>query len=135
MEGRKQTNMDLELQNTEKWNGHFFAFCVYMCGCRENPSKFQPKRLTHLVIVFSAPCLRSCPSTVLNPCLIADWPAPRLGFESLTLLRSLAPDRPMSFVLFSGLAGFRRHSSLYVLSAKIDKGAPLNTLTLIRSFL
>ena len=48
-----------------------------------------PKMLTHLVIVFTALCLRSWlythPPTALDPRLWADWPAPRLEVESLTL--------------------------------------------------
>ena len=49
-------------------------------------------------------------------------------------LRSLVPDWPTSFVLFSsGLAGFCWYSSLCGLRAKIDKGVPLDTQTQVRN--
>ena len=117
--------------------------CIYVWPLRElseNPSQL-PNMLTHLFLVFTVLGLDSMLRS-LTPdywpsasdcCFSAsDWPFLCSGLTALrvSLLTNwpAAPDWLTSFAISSGLAGVRRHSSLCVLRAKVDKGVPLDTL-------
>ena len=119
MEGRINKH-GFRTANAGRWSWHFLVF--YVCSwlswelCK-NPTQL-PKVLTHLVIIFTALC-------------------PGLDFLTLSapeshsqLTASVSHSwLTMSFVLSSSFAGFCGHSSLCSFHAKVDKGAPLDTLT------
>ena len=116
---------------------------MYICDVWLSPElsknpKLLPKMLTHPVIVLTASCLRSWRHTPFRQfwthVLRADWPSPRYGLEFLNLCSGvslLTAQRPSSF--FSGLTGFRGHSSWCGLRAKMDKGILQDTLTPVKN--
>ena len=96
----------------------FLAFYVHMAIAITQRKSFTA---THLVIVF----------TTQRPASDFNAPCPGLEFLTDCFGVPLPTDcRPSSFS--SGLRGFRVLSTLCGLRAKVDKGVPLDTLTLVK---
>ena len=118
---KEETNTDSELQNAGRWIRHFLIFFECTYGYRDNSAKIlhsyqrywliSSHRLHRSLSSFLIP--NSDCSGYLTLCsrvsLLTDW------FGVSLLIDFILPP------LFR-LVGFRRHSSLCCLRAKIDKG-------------
>ena len=137
--------MDSELQNTERWSLILLSIlCVFvMCYYHKNSVKILNSYQKCWIIWSSSSLLMSLfltpyhPPTVLDPHLRTDWPAPSLGLVFLILFFgvSLLTDQHPSSLFFSFLLVLQVHAgtALCGLHTKIDKGVPLNTLTLVKN--
>ena len=109
----------------------FYILCVYVSLSQElgknsyTAAKDADSSGHHLHHSMSSFLTSYHPLTAL-----ASRPEP---WMSDSLLRSLSPNWPTSFVLSSGLAGSHRHSFLCGLCVKIDNGVCLDTLMLVKN--
>ena len=134
MEGWKDKQKFRTAKRQKVKFGTFLSLCVYVCIWLsqvhwETPTQ-PPKMLTHhwsssslLDVTLLTPLPRVLGLTVRPHLLdLNDWPSIPKSLSSLST----------SFILSFGFAGSHRHSSLWGLCAKIDKGVPLDNLTLVK---